>query len=295
MTQTTQKPTVLTYDKLHAKFEEKFPQLIAPLEQAKDKLERGEGAQDLANIISCQVDMREESTSFVYTWTGQAGQAFEYPVLKPFNPTPERKPQEAPEAHEEQQAQQEAANPPEAAETDAGATDEAQEPSEPTPEPDEAPKIAEAAPNATPSSPGIFSALAELIGQSTLLMTIAKVDDDMTVNVMPFGDDKDSSVSALCLTATPAELDVGFVEAVSVKVEGRKNLAAQIEELKAAEKELETAKKAEADAKKAETAKKNKVAEAKKKEEDKKKAAEAEQAKKDAEQAENAGTQEAIF
>jgi hypothetical protein len=99
--QTAEKPISLTYDKLHDKFESNFPTLLAPLEQIKEKLDRGEGAQDLANIISCEVKQTEESTAFVYTWTGQKGQVFECRVLKPFEPKPERKPeatQEDPEA-----------------------------------------------------------------------------------------------------------------------------------------------------------------------------------------------------
>jgi PRTRC genetic system protein E len=118
-------------------------------------------------------------------------------------------------------------------------------------------------------------------------MTLAMHDDELTVNVMPFGDDKDASISAICLTGTPAELDEGFAQAIAVKVQGRKSLAEQIEALKVAEKELADAKKAEADAKKAETAKKTKAAEAKKKEEEKK--------QDEAKEAEKAKNQEALF
>lgn len=288
MTQTAEKPISLSYDKLHEKFETNFPTLLAPLEQIKSKLDRGEGAQDLANIISCEVKQTEEPTAFVYTWTGQKGQVFECRVLKPFKPKPERKA----EATQQPPKATDAEPTPEEAEETGEPPQGSAEPPVAAPEtPDSSSVEAEIPPHkpkASSSSPGLFSALAELIGQTTLLMTVAKHDDDLTVNVMPFGDDKDTSISAICLTGTPAELDEGFAQAIAVKVEGRKNLTEQIEALKEAEKELADAKKAEADAKKAETAKKTKAAEANKKEEEKKK-------QEEAKEAEKSKSQEALF
>lgn len=291
MTQTAEKPIALSYDKLHEKFEQNFPTLLAPLEQIKEKLDRGEGAQDLANIISCEVKETEEPTAFVYTWTGQKGQVFECRVLKPFEPKPERKTevsQDAPEAPEESSSLQESTGDAQVAEEGAHAPVEAEETSHATPKVEAETGEPTPEPTIPNSSPGLFSALAKLIGDTTLLMTLAKHDDDLTVNVMPFGEDKDSSIAAICLTGTPAELDEGFAQAIAVKVQGRQSLAEQIEAIKAAEKKLADAKKAEADTKKAEAAKKTKVAEAKKKEEEKKKQDEEKEA-------ERAKSQEALF
>lgn len=288
MTHTAEKPIQLTYGKLHEKFKSNFPTLLAPLELTKDKLERGEGAQDLADIIKCEVKRSEEATAFVYTWEGQKGQVFECRVLKPFDPKPERQPEAPQEPPEEAATVQETVKTVEATQEDTPAPAEAQDTPDASPEPDGEAPPPTPEPNAPSSSPGLFTALAELIGDSTLLMTLAKHDGDLTVNVMPFGEDKDVNIAAICLTGTPAELDAGFAEAVSVKVEGCKNLAEQIEALKAAEKELADAKKAEVDAKKSEADKKKKEAEAKRKEDEKKK-------QEEAQQAEKAKRQEALF
>ena len=279
MTQTAKKPIALDAKGFRAQLTSKYPELADKIDALLRQLERGEGRQDLANLIHREVSLSEEDTAFVYSWTGPSGHAFDLTLLKAFDPTPQRKPEAPHEPAPVIQDQVEAKTPAEAP----AASQELAEASEP---PESNPQ--EAAKPPPPSSAGLFTALSELIGESTLLMTLAKHDDDLTVNVMPFGDEKDSSIAAICLTGTPAELDAGFAEAISVKVQGRKSLAEQIEALKAAEKELADAKKAEADAKKAETAKKSKVAEAKKKEDEKKK-------QEEEKEAEKAKSQEALF
>ena len=294
MTQTIEKPIQLTYHKLREKFQANFPHLVAPLEQVKDKLDRGEGAGDLANIIRCEVNVEERDTSYVYSWTGQHGGNFECLTLKPFVPQLQRPPP-APEAASKTSKLQLVSDDVRIAPKEAPATPH-------TPDEEQAVKVDKSeevheqtpAPAATTPafSSGIFAALAELMGSSTLFMTLAKHDNELTVNVMPFGDDTDASVSAVCLTGTPSELDEEFVEAIRVKVKTTTSLAEQVEALKAADKALIDAKKAEADAKKAEAAKKTKAAEDKKKAEEKEVEAKNQQ---EAEAAERAGKQEAIF
>lgn len=297
MIQTAEKPTQITFDKLTRKFEEHFPHLLEPLERAKPKLDRGEGAGDLANIISCEVKVEERATSYVYTWAGQSGGKFECHILKPFSPHSQRQPP-APEAAfgtlELQPVSDDVRAAPDEASAIPQRADEVQEVELDTLEEKPAP-TPELETTTHTLLPGIFSALAELTGENTLLMTLTKYEDELTVNVMPFGDDKDASVSAVCLTGTPRELDEGFVEAIRVKVETKTSLAEQIEALKAADKALLDAKKAEADAKKAEATKKTKATEDKKKEEEKKKQENVAKKQQEAEAAEGAGKQERVF
>lgn len=299
MTQTAQKPISLTLESMLAKFKESFPHLVAPFEAIKPELERGEGAQALANLIGCEVEAQDEQGLNLYRWEGRSG-VFEMRVPKPFDPnrqrssepqrqahvqvqseepsTPREAPREATEASDRPEAEGDTQLPPEESSPSAGAADK--------PEP---------AREYIPVAAGMFSALAELIGESTLLMTLCKHGDDLTVTVTPFSDDKDSNVQSIALTATAAELDEGFVQAIRVKTEGRKALAEQIEALKAAEKELVDAKKAETDAKTKEADKRKKAADDKKKE-DEKKAKEAEEKKKaEEEAAKKAGEQASIF
>jgi PRTRC genetic system protein E len=192
--------------------------------------------------------------------------------------TPQEAPREATEASGGPEAEGDTQLPPEESSPSAGAAD------KPEPSREDIPVAA-----------GVFSALAELIGDSTLLMTLCKHGDDLTVTVTPFDDDKDSNIQSVAVTATAAELDEGFVQAIRVKTEGRKALAEQIEALKAAEKELVDAKKAETDAKTKEADRRKKAADDIKKE-DEKKAKEAEEKKKaEEEAAKKAGEQASIF
>lgn len=299
MTQTAQKSISLTLESMLAKFKESFPNLVAPFEAIKPDLERGEGAQALANLIGCEVEAQDEQGLNLYRWEGRSGM-FEMRVPKPFDPnrqrssepqqqaqvqvqseepsTPQEAPREATEASDGPEAEGDIQLPPEESSPSAGAADKP-----------------ESARENIPVAAGVFSALAELIGESTLLMTMCKHGDDLTVTVTPFGDDKESGVQSVAVTATAAELDEGFVQAIRVKTEGRKALAEQIEALKAAEKELVDAKKAETDAKTKEADKRKKAADSKK-QEDEKKAKEAEEKKKaEEEAAKKAGEQASIF
>ncbi len=293
MIQTAQKPISLTLESMLAKFKESFPNLVAPFEKIRLELERGEGAQALANLIGCEVEAQSDQGLTLYRWEGKSGM-FEMRVPKPFDPNPQRLIQM------QQQAQVQDEEPP--AQTSQEA---AQETPATSDSPDVTPELPEAnAPGETvtdeatlvdEATAGMFSALAELIGESTLLMTLCKHGDDLTVTVTPFGDDKESAVQSIALTGTAAELDKGFVRAIAVKTEGRKALAEQIEALKAAEKELVDAKKAETDAKTKEAGKRKKAADDKKNENEKK-AKEAEEKKKAEEEVtRKAGEQASIF
>ncbi len=187
MTQTVEKSTQITFEKLTKKFEEHFPHLLEPLELAKPKLDRGEGAGDLANIINCEVKVEERDTSYVYTWAGQSGGNFECHILKPFSPHTQRQPTAPETAFRTPEVQPVSddvrATPKEAPATPQNPDEEqavrvttSEKKPEPTPDPE---------PITTPPTfpPGIFAALAELIGENTLLMTLAKHGNELTVNV----------------------------------------------------------------------------------------------------------------
>ena len=220
---------------------------------------------------------------------------FEMRVPKPFDPHSQRHV----ETQQQMQGEEPTVHTPHEASPEAPESSDAHELQDDTHQPPEADATSEAVPEEfkpvgkVPT--GMFSALAELIGESTLLMTLCKHGDDLTVTVTPFGDDKESNVQSIAVTATAAELDEGFVQAIRVKTEGRKALAEQIEALKAAEKELVDAKKAETDVKTKEADKRKKAADSKK-QEDEKKANEAEEKKKaEEEAAKKAGEQASIF
>ncbi len=281
MTQTAQKPVQLTLEKVVAKFRDSRPDLIAPFEQIKPDLEAGTGAQALGNLIATEVKTRSEGNLTVYCWTGKTD-AFELNVAKSFDPQPQR-PSEA-----QQQAQAAPEVPPEAPEPaqtpEAAETLTANHPS--LPETTE--NAAEAAVEITP---GLFTALSDLLGDSTLLMTVAPTGEAdgqlvLTVTVVPQGEE--DAFSPVCLTGTVTELDTHFVSALSVKADSKKSLEAQIEALAAADKALEEAKKAEAAAKQKQTEAKKKATQ--KKEEE----AKAEE-KKAEEKARAEKSQEALF
>lgn len=292
MTETIQKPISLTLESMLAKFAQSHPHLVAPFEKIKPELERGEGAQALANLITCEVEAQDEQGLTRYRWEGRSG-VFEMRVPKPFDPNPQR----LNEAQQQAQVQDE--EPPVQTEQEAQTPNTSLEPMNDIPEPPEATlpgeEVTEEVGPVRKVTAGMFSALAELIGESTLLMTLCKHGDDLTVTVTPFGDDKESAVGSIALTATAAELDEGFVQAIAVKTAGRKALAEQIEALKEAEKELVDAKKAETEAKTKEADKKKKTAEDKKKDEEKKAKEEEERKKAEAEAAKKAGEQASIF
>lgn len=116
------------------------------------------------------------------------------------------------------------------------------------------------------TSQGLFAALAELLGDSTLLMTVAHTGEEgkepvLTVTVVPQGDGE--SFSPVCLEGTVSEFDNGFVGALQNKVESRKTFQEQIEALKAADKELEEAKKQEVEVKRKQADNKKKAIEKK--------------------------------
>lgn len=286
MTQTAQKPVQLTLEAMVAKFRDSRPDLIAPFEQIKPELEAGTGAQALSNLIATEVKTRFEGGLSVYCWTGKTD-AFELNVAKPFDPQPQR-PSEAQQQAQAQELRAAPAVPPEAPgpvqTTEAAETPPADHPSLPE-------TTENAAEAATEATPGLFTALSDLLGDSTLLMTVARTGEAggqpvLTVTVVPQGEE--DAFSPVCLTGTVAELDTHFVSALSVKADAKKSLEAQIEALAAADKALE-------EAKKAEVAAKNKQTEAKKKAAQKKEEEEKAEEKKAEEKAKAEKSQEALF
>ena len=240
MTQSAE-PSQITFSAMRDLFAQKFPDRIEPFDQVKPDLEAGRGAQALANLIGCEVEVRDEPGFSTYCWTGRSG-PFELRMPKPFEPAPHRP--------SEQQQVRELVEEPVALPVEA-APEQAEESSPAEPEP--------APPAAT--TQGLFAALAALLGDSTLLMTVARTGKEgdepvLTVTVVPQGETQ--SFTPVCLTGSVTELDAHFVSALESKAESRKRLEQAVADLKAADKELE-------DAKKKEVEEKRKQAEAKKK------------------------------
>lgn len=289
MTQTAQSPIQLTLAAIVAKFRESHPSFVEPFERLKPDLEAGTGAQGLANLIGCEVDKRVEQGLSVYSWVGSKG-PFELRVPKPFDPHPQR----PGETQQQAQVQME----PLAPQAPPEAPQEAPEPREDTPEPSEAavqsPEDASPAkevPETIVGTPaGLFTALAELLGDSTLLMTVARTGEQgkepvLTVTVVPQAED---AFTPVCLEGTVGELDSHFVSALTAKASSKKSLVEQVEALKAADKALEEAKKKEVEAK-------SKQAEAKKKSAEKKEEEAKAEAKQVEEKAEAEKQQELLF
>ncbi len=242
MTQSAE-PSQITFNAMRDLFAQKFPDRVGPFDQIKPELEAGKGAQALANLIGCGVEVRDELGFSTYCWTGRSG-PFELKMPKPFEPAPQRpsepQPQQVQEPIEEPVALPAEAEPAQAEES---------QPAEPEPAP----------PAAT--TQGLFAALAALLGDSTLLMTVARTGEEgeepvLTATVVPQGETE--SFTPVCLTGSVTELDAHFVAALENKAESRKRLEQAVADLKAADKELEEAKKKEVD-------EKRKHAEAKKK------------------------------
>lgn len=248
MTQTERKPVQLTLTTMLAKFKESFPSLVVPFEQIKPDLEEGTGAQVLANLIGCEVEVKAEQGLTVYSWAGRTD-TFELSIPKPFEPRPQR-PSET-----QQQAQVQEETP------GAAQTPVPQAEALPQPNPAELPEAAETA-------SGLFTALLGLLGDNTLLMTVARTGEEsdapvLTVTVVPQGEE---AFTPVCLTGSVSELDVHFIAALTTKAANRKNLAEQIEALKIADQALEEAKKQEVAAKNKQTEVKKKSAQKKEEE-----------------------------
>jgi PRTRC genetic system protein E len=261
-------PSQITLSAMRDLFVQKFPDRVKPFDQVKPDLEGGTGAQVLANLIGCEVEVRDDQGFSTYCWTGRSG-PFEMKVPKPFDPVPQRasEPQqqaqvqsEEPETpHEAPQSAPESAVVPEARDDPPELPDAASEGHNATSEkvaaPEPAPPVA--------TAQGLFAALAALLGDSTLLMTVAKTGEEgkepvLTVTVVPQGETE--SFTPVCLTGTVSELDTHFVAALESKAESRKSLEQAVADLKAADKELEEAKKKETEAKRKQTESKKKTA-----------------------------------
>ena len=284
MTQTV--PTVqLTLESMLAKFRDKHRDLIAPFEKIRPELEEGTGAKALANLISCEVDVKAEQGFFVYSWTGQ-NNPFELRVPKPFDPHPQHS------GEMQQQAQVQEAEPEPTPQTAQDGAELAADP----PAPEEATPLAEVGPeDVKKTAKPFFWSLAQLLGESTMVMTVAitgekNKEPSLTVTVLPQGEE---TFPPLCLEGTGTELDQDFFTALYSRAESKKSLAEQIEALKAADKALEEAKKQEVAAKTKQTDAKKKATD-KKEEQAKAEEAKAEEAKVE-EQAETEKQQEALF
>ena len=243
MTQTTEPPVLLTLESMLGRFRDKHIALVGPFEDLKPELERGEGAQPLANLIGCEVDLETRGGLHVYGWRGQTGR-FELQVPRPFDPEHRRREPEEPSAV-----------PTTGEATPPGPSAEPEPPAAPPPGAEPEPEPAPA------GTPGLFAALAALLGDATLLLTVAKTGEAdgaplLSVTVVPHGDAP--GLAAVGLEGTAGELDAHFVAALTAKADGRKRIEDQIEALKAADRALE-------EAKKAEVAAKTKQADAKKK------------------------------
>ena len=261
-------PSQITLSGMRDLFAQKFPNLVGPFDQIKPDLEAGRGAQALANLITCEVKVRDEQGLSTYHWTGKSG-PFEMKVPKPFDPQPQHpsEPQQqaqvqseepeppqdafqsAPESSSASEAQDDPPELPEADSEDQAATEEVAEP--------------EPAPPAAPTQ-GLFAALAQLLGDSTLLMTVAKTGEEgkepvLTVTVVPQAETE--SFTPVCLTGSVTELDTHFVPALESKVVSRKSLEQAVAELNAADKELEKVKKEETEVKRKQTEAKKKSVE----------------------------------
>ena len=242
MTQSAE-PSQITFSAMRDLFAQKFPDRVEPFDQVKPELEAGRGAQALANLIGCEVEVRDEPGFSTYCWTGRSG-PFELRMPKPFEPAPHRP--------SEQQQVRELVEEPVALPVEA-ATAQAEESSPAEPEP--------APPAAT--TQGLFAALAALLGNSTLLMTVARTGEEgeepvLTVTVVPR--DETESFTPVCLTGSVTELDAHFVAALESKAESRKRIEQAVADLKAADKELEEAKKKEVDEKRKQVEAKKKSA-----------------------------------
>ena len=102
------------------------------------------------------------------------------------------------------------------------------------------------------TTPGLFAALSALLGDTTLLLTVARTGEAdgepvLTVTVVPQSDLP--GLTPVCLEGSAAELDAHLVAALTAKAESKGRIEEQIEALKAADKALEEAKKAETAAK----------------------------------------------
>lgn len=266
MTQTVQSPVQLTLEAIMAKFQESHPSFVEPFERLKPDLEAGTGAQGLANLINCKVTQRDEQGLSVYSWVGTRG-PFELRVPKPFDPLPQR-PSEQQQVHMQMQPE---------------ALQETPEPHEDTPEPSEAAAQSPEATSANEEAPktvggttaGLFTALADLLGDSTLLMTVAKTGEQgkepvLTVTVVP--QEEGEAFTPVCLEGTVSDLETHFVSAVQGKAQRRKGILAQLEALEAADKDLEETKKKEAEAKRKQADAKKKAVEKKEEPTEEKKA-----------------------
>ena len=283
MTEPVQKPYQFTLATMLEKLTQGSPTYIQPFKQLRPKLEDGSGAHELAKLIHCDVDLQENEGLYLYSWNGTKGARYELSVPKPFEPQPTRVSEPQQQAQAQRQSEEEPAKadtqPTKATPELAGLFSDADTSavaSKPTPEAPE---------NVPPATGGLFKALAALLGDATLLLTVAPTgasdgEPRLTVTALP---ESESAFSPICLEGSIGELDLYFVSALTSRAQHKAGLKQQIEALEAADKAVEEAKKREVEAK-------TKQAEAKKKAATKKE----EEAKKVEQQAETQ-QQQSVF
>ena len=173
-------PSQITLSAMRDLFVQKFPDRVKPFDQVKPDLEGGTGAQALANLIGCEVEVRDDQGCNTYCWTGRSG-PFEMKVPKPFDPVPQRvsEPQQQAQVQSEESevlheepwrtlkssatSEQARADPPAPPEEGHKATDE-----------EKAAELEPIPPAVT--AQGLFAALAALLGDSTLLADDGRQD-----------------------------------------------------------------------------------------------------------------------
>ncbi len=253
MTTATQAVTDFTLEQLQALYENNFPSKLPAYEEVKATLldPTRDGAtctQKLQDLLHVPVTVSINGKGAVYNWTGQRG-AYRLTVPQATAPAPQETTKEALQAPQKPQ-----------------------EPAKASSEDKEAPEPTKA-PQRAVEGKGIFTALAGLLLDTTLLMTISKSGEErgeavLVVNVVPkAAEGKDAAlVSPVCLEGAASDLDEHFLDAITTKAEGNKSILRAIEELKAADEALAEAKKKEA-AKKKDAAAKSKSAKEEKAEE----------------------------
>jgi PRTRC genetic system protein E len=250
--------TKLTLEQLGAMCREKAPDRLPLFEEISQDLmnplnDRIACKEKLEAFVRCPVRFRVAGNEELYSWEGKQG-TYELGLMR----APQETAQAAPESPLALEKPQEAqAEPP--------ATREAKGEPQADPAPSEEREQPQAYQEAEPTpSPGTFTALAALLGEATLLMTVARSGEGgdepvLTVNVVPKSEGE-MPFAPVSLEGKASELDKHFVQAIQAKAEGQRCIREATLELKAADEALAQAKKQEAEAKKKEAEAKKKSA-----------------------------------
>jgi PRTRC genetic system protein E len=229
-----------------------------PLETRKEKLQE---------LLTYHVEVEELKGGVFYRWEGARG-TYQLEIAMPFEPNRHPNGNGAAQptlaaAQEQQEAQRVPAeesskNSGSAQSEPAQSTGNLQDntsltPNGLTPSRSRSGNSSRDTPGVEASAAGLFTALAELLGGTTLLMSISKTGDEqgqpvLMVNVVPKGEGDTVPFTPISLEGTASELDAHFLTAIQSKAEGRKRLEEAIAEEKEADKALAEAKKKKAEA-----------------------------------------------